>query len=69
MSRPPSLTNLLQVLGSAGAVIGACAGFFMQTDELRKLGENIVFLATLGGVGGAFVAFAIYAGIAVGGVI
>lgn len=67
MSSFPSLTDLLQVIGSVGAVIGACIGFLLPAQKDRQMLENTALGVTLGGVIGVIVAFAIYAGIAVGG--
>lgn len=67
MSNSPSVTDLLQVVGSAGLLIGACVGFFVPGVGMRRIAENIVLVATLGGIVGAFVAFALYLGILVGG--
>jgi hypothetical protein len=67
MSSSPSLNDLLETLGAAGIVIGACIGFFLPAGTLREIAENIALVATLGGVMGAIVAFAIYAGLAIGG--
>jgi hypothetical protein len=63
----PSLVDLLQVIGSVGVVTGACICFFLPAAGARQLAENVALGATLGGVIGAIVAFAVYAGIAIGG--
>lgn len=66
MSSSPSLNDLLETLGAAGVVVGACIGFFLPAETSRRIAENIALIATLGGVMGAIFAFAIYAGLAIG---
>jgi hypothetical protein len=61
----PSLVDLLQVVGSVGLVAGGCLGFLWPATGGRQIAENVALGAAVGGVVGGFVAFAIYAGIAI----
>jgi hypothetical protein len=63
----PSLANLLQVVGSIGAVAGASIGFFLPASGGRQIAENVALGGTLGGIVGAIIALALGAGIAIGG--
>ncbi len=61
----PSLVEFLQVIGSVGLVAGGCLGFLWPAIGGRQILENVALGAAVGGVIGGFVAFAVYAGIAI----
>jgi len=63
----PTLTDLLQVAGSAGLVTGACLGFFLHAEGAKDLAQNVVLAGGVGAIVGAMVGFALAAGLAVGG--
>lgn len=64
----PTLSNLLQVVGSVGLVVGGCIGFIRPANTGRQIAENVALGGAVGAIVGAVVAFSIAAGVAVGGI-
>lgn len=63
----PPLSDLLQVFGGAGLLVGAIIGFVMRARTDAELVANIVAASTLGAVSGTAVAFAVWIGGKLGG--
>lgn len=63
----PTLEHLLAVISPGGSVIGAMLGLIPRPSSDRQMLENVALGAALGAVAGLGVAFAVAAGIALGG--
>jgi hypothetical protein len=57
----PQITNLLAVLGPAGAILGGIAGWFFEATDWRRAFENLTLGATAGTVCFSAAAFLSYA--------
>ncbi|HEY2632969.1 MAG TPA: hypothetical protein VGI26_11405 [Solirubrobacteraceae bacterium] len=57
----PQITNLLALLGSAGAVLGGIVGWFFEATNWRRAFENLALGATTGTVCFSAAAFLSYA--------
>lgn len=56
----PPLSDLLQIVGGGGAIVGATIGFALRANSDRQLAENIALGSALGGVIGLLVAYVIW---------
>jgi hypothetical protein len=57
----PQITNLLTLLGPAGAILGGVAGWFFEATNWRRAFENLALGATAGTVCFSAAAFLAYA--------
>jgi zinc transporter ZupT len=67
LTRTPTITDLLTVLGSGGTVLGGVIGWLVRAPNWRHALENLALGATAGGVSGCLVAFLSYLGAKVAG--
>ena len=58
----PPLTDLIEIGGGAGLVVGAIIGLAMRARTEADLVANLVSASTLGAIGGTVIAFSVWFG-------
>jgi len=67
VTRSPTITDLLTVLGSGGTVLGGVVGWLLKAPNWRRSFDNLAVGAAAGGVCGCLIAFMSYFGAKIAG--